>query len=156
RLFTDSAFMYQPGMALPAGQFFTRWITHLCAPTFVFLAGTALALSTEKQLAAGKPAGAIDRFIVTRGLLIALLDPLWTSLAFMPGRVLFQVLYAIGMGLVCMALLRRLSQSALLGLGLGLLLASEALGDLSTWVAGGRSVVGALLLTGGRFGGLFI
>src|SRR6185369_14340722 len=63
----DSA-MYPDAMtaALPAAEFFTRWITHICAPTFVFLAGTALALSVERRIARGAPAWEIDRFILTR------------------------------------------------------------------------------------------
>ena len=107
----DSAWGWTPGSPLPAGEFLTRWITHVCAPAFVLLAGTSLALSSEKRRGeAGQTA-----FIVKRGLLIAALDPIWMSLGFaMYHIIIFQVLYAIGMSLVCMAFLRKLSSRVLL------------------------------------------
>src|SRR5579871_4928155 len=74
----DTAAHWVVGAPLPAGEFLTRWITHLCAPTFVLLAGASLALSAEKRR--GQPGQ--TRFIITRGLLIAALDPLWMSLGF--------------------------------------------------------------------------
>ena len=118
----DNGARWIPGSPLPAGEFLTRWVTHLCAPTFVMLAGASLALSAERRRGqAGQ-----TRFIVTRGLLIAALDPLWMSLAFSGYRpIIFQVLYAIGLSMVCMAALRRLPSTALLAGALAIQVAGE-------------------------------
>jgi len=104
-------------MALPGFEFFTRWMTHLCAPTFVFLAGTALALSVERRVAKGIDAWEIDRSILVRGAIIALLDVTVISLGI--GRLSLSVLFAIGMSMIAMAGLRRLPTPALLIFGLG-------------------------------------
>lgn len=123
----DSAHGWVPGTPLPAGEFLTRWITHICAPAFVLLAGTSLALSSEKR----KQQPGQTAFIVKRGLFIAALDPIWMSLGFAAYHiVIFQVLYAIGMSLVCMAFLRRLSSRTLLGLAVAI----QVLGELTSRV----------------------
>jgi uncharacterized membrane protein len=123
----DTAVGWVPGSALPAGEFLTRWITHLCAPTFVLLAGASLALSMEKR----KETPGQTAFIIKRGLLIAALDPIWMSLGFTLYHVfVLQVLYAIGLSLVCMAFLRKLSSRALL---IGAL-AIQLCGEMSSWL----------------------
>ena len=127
RLLTDATWLYRPGTPLPTAQFLTRWVSHLCAPTFVFLAGTALALSIERRLQRGESPHRVDRHLLVRGLFLAALDPLWMTWAFVPGNLLLQVMYAIGMSLVCMIFLRRLSTSWLVGLSLGLIFFGEAL-----------------------------
>jgi uncharacterized membrane protein len=137
----DSA-LYPDAMthALPAAAFLTRWITHLCAPTFVFLAGTALALSVERRAAKGMDAWTIDKGILLRGAIIALMDPTLVSLG--SGRLTFQVLLAIGVAMMCMAPLRRLPSWALLSLGLGWF----AFGEIVTgwvWTPPGSSSIPA-------------
>ncbi len=64
---------------LGVAQFLTRWITHLCAPTFLFLSGTALALSTAKRERRGDPARSIDRHLAIRGLLLLAFEVVWMS-----------------------------------------------------------------------------
>ena len=131
-------------MALPAAEFFTRWMTHLCAPTFLFLAGAALAMSVERRVAKRENAWAIDKSILTRGAIIALLDPTIISLG--SGRWTFQVLLAIGLAMMCMAPIRRLSTPWLLGIGLAWFAFGEA---VTGWVwqpPGSSSVLAAFLV----------
>src|SRR5262244_3044887 len=59
-LFIDPTDLTQTTTAL----FLTRWITHFCAPVFVFLAGTGAYL----QLARGKSKRDLSKFLLTRGL----------------------------------------------------------------------------------------
>jgi uncharacterized membrane protein len=86
--------------------FFTRWITHFCAPVFVFLAGTGSYL----QLARGKTKAELSRFLVTRGLWLIVLE--FTIVRF---GVFFhlnyqffgaaQVIWVIGVSMIVLALL---------------------------------------------------
>lgn len=130
RLFTDSARLYHPERALPTLQFLVRWVTHLCAPTFLLLAGVGLAFTVRKELAHGKSQLSVDRYLLTRGLLIAAFE-LWISYFVMPkGTILLQVLYAIGTSYVLMIPLRRCSNGLTLALSLGLLATLELGVDL--------------------------
>ena len=159
RLFTDSTFFYRAGTPLPLWQFLTRFITHLCAPTFVFLAGTGLAFSVERQVAKGERPWIIDRQIATRGLVIAAFE-LWISWFVVPPRTwLLQVLYAIGISFLFMVPLRRLSNSVALALSLFLMAAGELLVGLSVQLGpdpANPPLALALLVVGGERGPLII
>jgi uncharacterized membrane protein len=141
-------------MALPAGEFFTRWITHLCAPTFVFLSGTALALSIERRVLKGTAAWSIDKNILTRGAIIALMDP--TLISFGSGWWTFSVLTAIGLSMMCMALLRRLPTWALVSFGLGWLVFGEVVTGWLWSPPGNTSVLASFLVAPHEAPGLSI
>jgi len=148
RLFTDGAFLYQPGSALPAAQFFTRWMTHLCAPSFLFLAGAALAMSVERRRKAGL---SVDGHIAVRGLVLLALEVGWMGWAWdLEWLGVFpQVLYAIGASLLLMIPLRRLPAAWLAVLGIALAGGCEAAIRLLT-NGGSPDPATALLLSGGE------
>ncbi len=87
--------------------FFTRWITHFCAPIFVFLAGASIFLMGQKRTK--KQLGV---FLVTRGLWLILVEVIIITLSwtFNPLFNLFilQVIWAIGISMVLMGLLVQL------------------------------------------------
>jgi uncharacterized membrane protein len=89
--------------------FATRWITHFCAPTFVFLAGTSAGL-----MASRKTPAELASFLLTRGVWLIALEVLvisttWTfaptGVAEFGGRtyVAMQVIWAIGASMVVLA-----------------------------------------------------
>jgi uncharacterized membrane protein len=145
-LFTDSVAFYHPGTALPLGQFLVRWVTHLCAPTFLFLAGAGLAFTVKKERAQGKSELGIDGYLLKRGLLIAAFE-LWISYFVMPkGKVLFQVLYAIGTSFVLMIPLRRLSKGPALAVSASMLALLELVSNVMRGQFGAHVPLWATLL----------
>ena len=150
RYVSDSAAWYVKGSTIPAIQFLMRWVTHICAPTFLFLAGFVLVLSVARRQSNGEPNFSIDTYLLKRGTFIFLLDPLWMSIVFGEG-ILLQVLYAIGASFCCMTFLRRIGDVSLLAFCLALFLFSQLLVSLSLWSGGGQMtrIIGALLITGG-------
>lgn len=84
--------------------FFTRWITHFCAPVFVFLAGTGAFLQTAR----GKTKPELSRFLITRGLWLILLELtairvlVWFNFDFHFAFML-QVIWVIGVSMILLA-----------------------------------------------------
>jgi uncharacterized membrane protein len=92
-----------------AALFFTRWITHFCAPTFVFLAGTSAGL-----MAGRKSPSDLGRFLLSRGAWLILIEAVvistaWTfsplGMAELGGlvRMPLQVIFAIGASMIVLA-----------------------------------------------------
>ncbi|MEX2179680.1 MAG: heparan-alpha-glucosaminide N-acetyltransferase domain-containing protein [Gemmatimonadaceae bacterium] len=104
-----------------AGIFFTRWITHFCAPGFVFFAGTAAFLHGRKL----GDTGALSRYLATRGLMLVVLELTvirfsWTFSIDYNGFLLAGVIWMLGWCMVLLAALVRLRPATVGWLGVGI------------------------------------
>ena len=100
--------------------FLTRWITHFCAPTFIFLAGiSAFLYGTERKTSD------VSRYLFTRGCWLVLIEFTvvrfgWTFSFKMDYRVI-QVIFVIGASMIVLAVLVHLPRWAIATVGLALI-----------------------------------
>ena len=140
---------------LSAPDFTVRWLTHLCAPTFVLLAGVSVALSAANARERGSSNAQIDRHLVLRGGVIVLIELTLVShvwrIAEGGGVTWFPVyplvLWAIGGGIMLMPLFRRLPATILLAIAAALMIWSE-LTPVARFGEPG-SLLRTVMLTGG-------
>jgi len=84
--------------------FFTRWITHFCAPIFLFLAGASAYLMSLK-----KSKAELSSFLIKRGVWLVLVEIIIVTLGwtFNPlfNVIILQVIWAIGISMIILGLL---------------------------------------------------
>lgn len=140
--------------------FLTRWITHFCAPTFVFLAGVSAWLYRESNAASNRELG---RFLATRGLWfilleLAIVNPSWD--ANFVSFFFLQVIWAIGASMLMLALLVQGPRWVPLVFGLVVVLGHNALDPLLPASFGSAAPLWTVLHEGGfltrHFGGLLV
>jgi uncharacterized membrane protein len=102
--------------------FLERFVSHWCAPTFIFLAGTVLALSIRKRLERGDQQKDISVHIVIRGIVLLVLEALLVSPAFDLPRYYFGVIACIGVCFIIFSVYRFLPRDIILVISLVIVL----------------------------------
>jgi uncharacterized membrane protein len=100
--------------------FLTRWVTHFCAPVFIFLAGAGAYLHGSRRTARPRLPG----FLLTRGLWLVFLEVtlihfLWSFSLPLHG-IMCQVMWAIGWSMVVLSVLTLLPTSAVTAIGIAI------------------------------------
>jgi uncharacterized membrane protein len=130
--------------------FFTRWITHFCAPTFVFLAGTSAYLSGTKRTEA-----ALGSFLLKRGLWLIAIEICLMSFIFtfnlFYNVIILQVIWSIGISMVLLSFFVRLPMKVILAIGLAIVLFHNLLDYPEAAMKGDVGFVWSLLHRPGIF-----
>jgi uncharacterized membrane protein len=132
------------------GVFFTRWVTHFCAPAFVFLAGTAAFLLGERLTRRSELSG----WLLSRGAWLVLLEltvirVAWTFNFDFANYVLLGVIWVLGWCMILMAALVRLPLGVVAALGIAIIAGHNVI----PFVAGDafQAWWGRILYRGGGF-----
>jgi uncharacterized membrane protein len=115
----------------PPAVFFTRWVTHFCAPAFIFLAGTAAYLYGQKV----GSRSALAKFLVMRGLWLVLLELTllrfgWTFNFDYASFTFAGVIWAIGWSMVALGALVFLPTTAVAAIGLAIIVGHNGFAPL--------------------------
>ena len=103
--------------------FFTRWITHFCAPGFAFMAGMGAFLWWSRRQ---RSRADLTRYLLTRGLWLLLLEVTVMRLAFnfsfsLQYPVLLLVFWSLGGSMIALALLVQLPVRVLAALSIAII-----------------------------------
>jgi uncharacterized membrane protein len=108
---------FNPRDVADPALFLTRWITHFCAPTFIFLAGISAFLYGVQR-----KTGEVSRYLFTRGCWLVLIEftvvRLGWSFSFHFDHLVVQVIFAIGASMIVLAALVHLPRWAIAMVGL--------------------------------------
>lgn len=146
------AFVYNPtDMATTTPVlFFTRWITHFCAPAFVLLAGTSIYITGHR-----KSTSDLSVFLLTRGFWLIVVEIVVMRFSFFFNFyydvTILQVIWVIGASMVCMAALVHIPSRAVLALGLLIIFTHNILDVLQVDPASSFYPVWAVLRQSGFF-----
>jgi uncharacterized membrane protein len=125
--------------------FLTRWVTHFCAPVFIFLAG----ISAWLYGARGRSTGELSRFLLTRGFWLIVLEftvvRLGWTFSLEPSFLVTQVIWAIGVSMVALAALVHLPRWAVTALALIMIAGHNALDGIEAADFGAAAWVWNLL-----------
>ncbi len=127
--------------------FATRWVTHVCAPTFVFLAGVAVFL----QWSRGRRGWRLAAFLTTRGLWLIFLEITLVTIAFTFAwdGALLQVIWAIGFSMMLLAAFSWLPPFVLFAVGLVVVCGHDLLDGVDPNTLGGWRPIWTLMLEPG-------
>jgi uncharacterized membrane protein len=147
---------FNPRDVTDTALFLTRWVTHFCAPTFIFLAGiSAFLYGAQGRNNQARSTWDVSRFLVTRGLWLVLIEftvvRIGWSFDIHFNYFVAQVIFAIGVSMVALSTIVHLPRGAIVAIGLAMIAGHNALDGIKAEQLGAAAPLWNLLHQPGLF-----